>query len=280
MIYVSACNNSTNGILRETKQSDEIEILSNHSLHTDADKAAPVSATLNDTRYRTVMNVLLDLDGTLTDPREGILACLRHALCSIGLHPPEDRELERFIGPPLQDSLASLLGPKNKDQVNDAIAFYRERFSTKGMFENAVYPGIREALVQLRDRGATLYVATSKPNIFAGRIIEYFGLGGFFRSIYGSELDGTRSNKIELIAHVLKAESLPREATVMVGDRAHDVAGARANGVRPIGALWGYGSREELTAAGAQVLCKQPSMLVEAVLFNTGVQPTLGEDTK
>lgn len=220
------------------------------------------------------MNVLLDLDGTLTNPREGILACLRHALHSIGFEPPGDRELERFIGPPLQDSLASLLDPKNKEQVSEAIAFYRERFVTTGMFENTVYPGIREALFTLRDRGATLYVATSKPHVFAERIIEHFGLSGFFRSIYGAELDGTRSNKIELIAHLLQAESLPREATVMVGDRSHDVTGAVANGVRPIGVLWGFGSREELAAAGAKVLCEQPAMLVEAVSFSLGVQPT------
>ena len=220
------------------------------------------------------MNVLLDLDGTLTDPREGIVACLRHALCSIGIQPPEDRELERFIGPPLQESLALLLDPRNKQQVGKAIALYRERFLTKGMFENAVYPGIREALHHLRDRGATLYVATSKPQVFAERTIEHFGLGGLFRSVHGSELDGTRSNKAELIAHLLNAESLTREATVMVGDRSHDVAGAMANGVCPIGALWGYGSREELTAAGAKVLCEHPSMLVDAVPFDPGLQST------
>jgi phosphoglycolate phosphatase len=136
------------------------------------------------------------------------------------------------------------------------------------LFENAVYPGIRDALVQLRDRGATLYVATSKPNIFAGCIINYFGLGGFFRSIYGSELDGTRSNKIELIAHLLKAESLSPEATVMVGDRALDIIGAKANGVRPIGALWEYGSCEELIAAGARVLCRNHRCLLKRCHLN------------
>jgi phosphoglycolate phosphatase len=211
------------------------------------------------------MNVLLDLDGTLTDPREGILSCLRHALSSVGFHPPDDHALERLIGPPLQESLALLLGTENRARVSEALALYRERFSAKGIFENTIYPGIREALAEVRDRGATLYIATSKPTVFAERIVEHFGLGCHFRAIYGSELDGTRSNKVELIAHVLNAESPPRQVTVMVGDRGDDMVGATSNRVHPIGALWGYGSREELAAAGARALCHQPSMLAQDV---------------
>ena len=211
------------------------------------------------------MNVLIDLDGTLTDPREGILACRKHALSAIGHSLPADRELERFIGPPLQDNLAALLGSDNAGRVGDAIASYRTRFAATGMYENTVYPGIREALGELRERGAAFYVATSKPGVFAERIIRHFDLDGCFRAIYGSELDGTRSHKTELIAHILHAQSLPRETTVMVGDRAQDIAGATANGVLAIGALWGYGSRDELVAAGAEVLCAEPALLVETV---------------
>ena len=184
--------------------------------------------------------------------------------------PPADRELERFIGPPLHETFAALLGPGGGHRVNEAITHYRERFASTGMFENAVYPGIREALAQLRDAGATLYVATSKPGKFAVPIIEHFDLADFFHSIHGSELDGTRSNKGELIAHLLKTESLPPGATTMVGDRMHDVVGARANGVLTVGVLWGYGSHEELAAAGADVLCPEPSMLAQSVLMTRG----------
>lgn len=220
------------------------------------------------TQLRAVVNVVLDLDGTLTDPKEGILACVKYALRAVGSEIPADGELEGFIGPPLQDSFTTLLGPNDQSRLNDAIALYRERFLSKGMFENAVYPGIRDVLIGLRELGVSLHVATSKPLVFAERIVEHFDLRGFFSSVHGSELDGARSNKSELIAYLLKVESLPAPATIMVGDRAHDVVGAKANGVLAIGALWGYGSREELVSAGAELLCEQPSMLVETVSFN------------
>jgi phosphoglycolate phosphatase len=211
------------------------------------------------------MSILIDLDGTLTDPRVGIVACLKYAIESMGLTPPGDRELERFIGPPLQESLASLPGIDSAEQVTRAVAFYRERFGETGMYENTVCPDIPQTLEQLTSRGATLYVATSKPTIYAARIIEHFGLSRYFRRVYGSELDGTRSNKAELIAHLLRAESLPAASAVMIGDRSHDMVGARANNVFAIGVLWGYGSREELLGAGAAVLCERPALLPEAV---------------
>lgn len=171
------------------------------------------------------MNVLLDLDGSLTDPKEGVVPCIKFALASLGEELPDEPELERFIGPPLHLGFAALGAD-----------------------------------------GATLFVATSKPTVFAERIIEHFGPGRFMRAIHGSELDGTRSDKAKLIAHILKAERpLPSE-TAMVGDREHDMAGAKANGVFAVGALWGYGSRQELPAAGASVICEGPSHLRDALL--------------
>jgi phosphoglycolate phosphatase len=211
------------------------------------------------------MNILFDLDGTLTDPRVGIVACLKYAIESMGQVPPGDRELARFIGPPLQVSLASLAGIDNEEKVTRAVAFYRERFAETGMYENTVYPDIPQTLDALIARGATLYVATSKPTVYAARIVEHFGLSGYFRGVYGSELDGTRSNKAELIAHLLQTESMSGASAVMIGDRSHDMAGAKANGVFAVGVLWGYGSREELLAAGAAALCERPAKLVEAV---------------
>jgi len=133
------------------------------------------------------------------------------------------------------------------------------------MFENAVYDGIPSALEQLSSRSVDLYVATSKPLVYAQRILEHFGLAGYFRGFFGSELDGTRSNKGELIAHLLSVSGLRAEQTVMVGDRRHDIAGALQNHVFPVGVLWGYGSRKELTDAGARMLLHQPAALSQLV---------------
>jgi len=211
------------------------------------------------------MNVLFDLDGTLTNPREGILACFKYALNALQVESPADRTLEGLIGPPLRESFTALLGVDDEARIDRAISLYRERFSLKGLYENALYPGISEALVLLREMGCTLFVATSKPHVFAQRIIDYFKLGEFFRAVHGSELDGSNADKTKLIAHVLRAESLTPTETIMIGDRAHDVVGAKVNSVVPIGVLWGYGSRQELATAGADLLCEEPQMLVEAV---------------
>jgi len=210
------------------------------------------------------MNILFDLDGTLTDPREGIVGCIRHALCELGRACPPDRELERFIGPPLQESFFGLLSADSA-KVAAAMRLYRERFAATGMFENVVYPEMETALAALKDRGAALYVATSKPAVFAERILEHFGLARYFEAIHGSELDGTRADKGELIAHVLGMHGMAAAEACMVGDRRHDMQGAAANGLRAVGVLWGYGSRDELLAAGATVLCERPAGLPVAL---------------
>jgi len=208
------------------------------------------------------MNILFDLDdGTLTDPKQGIIGCLRYALESLGANAPAAQALERLIGPPLSESFAHLLGPGDNDRVEQAVRLYRERFTAKGMFENSVYPGIVDALAELRDYGVQLFVATSKPRGFAERIVEHFELGRFFSNVYGSELSGANADKKDLLGHVLRAESLPPANTVMVGDRSYDILGARANSLFSVGVLWGYGSREELVAAGAGALCDAPNAL-------------------
>lgn len=174
---------------------------------------------------------------------------------------PDEAEIVRHIGPPLHESFAFLLATDDPARIAAAIGSYRERFSSTGMFENAVYPEIPQSLEALRELGAILFVATSKPRVFAERIINHFRLGQHFKGIYGSELDGDRSDKRELIAHIVKAESLSPRSTIMIGDRSHDVLGAKWNGVASIGALWGYGSREELSNAGATALCERPGGL-------------------
>jgi phosphoglycolate phosphatase len=206
------------------------------------------------------VNILFDLDGTLTDPREGIVACIRHSLSILGEPSPLDADLERFIGPPLRDTFTGLLSGDG-GRVEAAISAYRDRFTSLGMFENAVYPGIPQVLEVLGSLGARLYVATSKPEVFAERILSHFDLARHFDGVFGSELSGALSDKGELIAHILTTARLSCVDTVMVGDREHDVRGAQRNHVRAVGVLWGYGSREELVAAGAERLFEQPPHL-------------------
>ena len=214
-------------------------------------------------RRRPDVNLFFDLDGTLTDPRQGILACFRYALNALGVESPPDRDLEPLIGPPLRESFSALL--PEEALVERAVALYRERFAAKGMFENRVYPGIAGALEQLHQSGARLFVATAKPGMFADRILEYFALRRWFHAVYGSELDGRNAHKRDLLAHLLEAESLSRAGAVMIGDRADDVLAAKANGIFSVGVLWGFGSREELAGAGADLLCTTPGKLVESL---------------
>lgn len=200
-------------------------------------------------------NLLFDLDGTLTDPSDGITRCYIHALRALGREPPKAAELERHIGPPMRTVLAELLGTQDTDEVETGVRIYRERFSTVGLFENTPYPGIAEALAQLRSRGYRLYVCTSKPEVYAVRILEHFQMADYFQHIYGCELDGARGEKTELLAYLLERESIEPSRAVMIGDRLHDVRAAKANGVRSVGVLYGFGSAAELERAGADVLC-------------------------
>ncbi len=201
--------------------------------------------------------ILFDLDGTLTDPVVGIAASLRHALVALGRPAPDD--LTWCIGPPLQESLRALLG--DEGPVDEAVTLYRERYGEIGLFENAVYPGIEEVLRGLRGEGRRLFVATSKLAIYARRILAHFALDGYFETIYGAELDGTRSDKSALIAWILEREGLAAASVVMVGDRSHDMVGARNNRVATVGVLFGYGTRAELEAAGADALAERPGDL-------------------
>lgn len=213
------------------------------------------------------MNILLDLDGTLTDPRVGIVESMKFALSRLDEACPPDDELARFIGPPLHSSFGVILG-HGSPRISMAIDLYRQRYSEKGIFENHVYPDVPAALEALGTLGAVLIVATSKPQAFAERIVEHFGFGKHIRAIYGSAFDGTRSDKTELISHVLKTQGISPESTTMIGDRSYDMVGAKAHGVFGVGALWGYGSREELLAAGASALCDAPAHICDVLSSN------------
>ena len=209
------------------------------------------------------MNLLFDLDGTLTDPKQGIVGCIKFALERLDRDPDAYHNLERFIGPPLLDSFHQLLG--NAKEAEAALKLYRERFSSIGLYENEVYEGIENSLVELAANGCQMMVATSKPKVFASKIIDHFNLDAYFDFVYGSELDGQLSDKADLIAFILAKEELDVADTLMIGDRLHDIDGARANDVRSIGVLWGYGSHDELSGAGADVICDSPSQLIECI---------------
>jgi phosphoglycolate phosphatase len=211
------------------------------------------------------MNILFDLDGTLTDSFEGITKCIAHALTKLGRPTPPPESLGWCIGPPLKKSFTRLLDSQDDAMAEQALALYRERFGSVGLFENELYEDIPQVLETLKNTGYDLYVATSKPGVYAKRIIQHFGLDKFFKGIHGSELDGTRTDKTSLIAHVLEMESLSADATVMVGDREHDMIGAKANGVPCLGVLWGYGTREELEASGAYACINRPGELIGMV---------------
>ena len=205
------------------------------------------------------MYVFFDLDGTLTDPKEGIVACLQYALSSLAIDIDDSIKLETFIGPPLRDTFRLLC--KEDSLVEKAVDLYRERFATTGIFENRLYDGIDECLEDLVGKVRHIYVVTSKPTVYAERIVEYFHLGDHFKHVYGSNLDGSLGDKTELLAHVLRSEGIEPQDAVMIGDRKHDVIGAKNHGIRSIGVLWGYGSEQELVEAGADSVCDNPDQL-------------------
>ena len=197
-------------------------------------------------------HVYFDLDGTLTDPYEGITKCILYALDELGFPHPDDDYLYSCIGPPLWDTFPELVG---QDLTRKAVDLYRERFMDVGWKENKPYDGIVDALEAVAGNGHLMFVATAKPHMHAARIVDHFGMGEFFATVYGSELDGTRGTKTELLEFAINRN--PGGARhVMVGDRKHDLIGAVANKMTPIGVAYGYGSVEELTAAGATAIAK------------------------
>lgn len=195
-------------------------------------------------RYKTL---LFDLDGTLTDPREGITRCVQYALARQHIEVADRGALECFIGPPLKSAFMRYYG-MDEAAAQQAVADYRERFVRRGMYENQVYDGMRDLLWALKSDRRRLFVATSKPWLFAGQIIDHFELARYFCRVYGSELDGRRSEKHALIAYLMREERLQPADVLMIGDRKYDLHGARHNGIANAAVGYGYGSRDELEA--------------------------------
>ena len=213
----------------------------------------------------------LDLDGTLIDPFEGITLSLQHALDAVGAEVPAAEELAWCIGPPIKESLSALLGPGA--DIDAALDAYRVRFAEHGVFEAEVYDGVGEMLVALRETGAGLWIATSKPRPFAETIVDHFGISAYVDGVFGSEFDGTLSDKPSLLAHALDETGALPGRSVMLGDRKFDVEGARANDIASIGALWGYGEDRELHLAEADALAGEPGEVAEIALDLLGEAP-------
>lgn len=209
----------------------------------------------------TVADVLLDLDGTLTDNFVGISRSIEHALRALDAPVPESATLRSCVGPPLRASFRRLLATEDPERIEQAIALYRERYSVHGWQENTPYEDIGAMLDQLVAAGRRLWVCTSKPAVFARRIVEHFGFSGRIRAVYGPELGGVHDDKVSLLRHLLQREAIAPSRCAMIGDRHHDIDAARENGALALGVLWGYGSREELEAAGARAVFSTPAQI-------------------
>ena len=211
-------------------------------------------------------NILFDLDGTLTDPVEGITRCIQYALDRLGTAMPLSDQLTWCVGPPLRASFSQLLNTTDETILDQALVYYRKRFSEKGMFENVPYPGVVSALGGLRKAGFNLFLATSKPRVFAQQILDHFKMTPYFNRVYGSELDGRLSDKGALIAHIIHEESLDPTATLMIGDRVYDIEGGRVNNVMTAAVAYGYGTRDEINTANPDVVFESIADLTRTLL--------------
>lgn len=209
--------------------------------------------------------LLFDLDGTLTDPFEGITRSVEYALNAFGIEVEDRRVLAPFIGPPLVESLTERYGFTMENAVA-AVAKYREYFAVKGLYENELFEGIPELLSDCRKAGYKISMATSKPTHYARIIAEHFDIARYFDAIHGSSLDGTRITKSSVVAEVVAEEHLDPTRALMIGDRRHDVEGAGEHGIRTVGVLYGYGSREEHEAAGAAYIVNDLDELRELLI--------------
>lgn len=205
--------------------------------------------------------ILFDLDGTVTDPMIGITKSVQYALRKFNIEVENLNDLCKFIGPPLKDSFMNFYGFNEEDALK-AITFFREYFSVNGLYENTVYENFEDMLIALKEQNKSLIIATSKPTVFAEKILEHFNLKKYFDFIAGSNLDNTRTKKADVISYALEQQGLTETSEIiMIGDREHDVIGAKALGIESIGVLHGYGSYEELSNSGANYIVKDVNEL-------------------
>lgn len=210
--------------------------------------------------------ILFDLDGTLTDPKLGITKSIQYALKAFQIDEPDLDSLCKYIGPPLRESFHSFHG-FDEAKAEEAVVKYREYFSVTGLYENEVYEGIEEMLDRLKKAGKTLMIATSKPEEFARKILQYFKLENYFTDICGATMDSSRSSKEAVIRYALDKNRITDfPAVIMIGDRLHDIEGAKSVGITSMGVLFGYGSREELETAGADYIAETVEDITQILL--------------
>ncbi len=206
------------------------------------------------------LNIIFDLDGTLTDSAPGVTRSVQYALNKFAIEAETD-QLEAFVGPPLQQSFQKLYGFSEEDAVK-AVSYYREYYSRIGIYENRLYSGIRPLLQNLKSGSKKLYIATSKPTVFAEKVLAHFEVDYFFSIIAGSNLDGTRVNKAEILEYLIQQiNTMDLNKTVMVGDRKYDIIGAHVSNLDSIAVTYGYGSREELSAEAPTIIINSVSEL-------------------
>jgi phosphoglycolate phosphatase len=215
-------------------------------------------------------SVLLDLDGTLIDSQPGILASCMAAVRALGHEPNEIRDIQRIIGPPLEEIMQFLLQPYGDDRIGEAVLAFRQHYGEIGLLGSELYPGIGVSLKSMQQAGLRIYLATSKRAVFARRILDHLELAPYFDGIHGSVPSGELDHKPELLAHILSEHGISPERSLMVGDRRYDISGAHAVGMRGLGVLWGYGTRDELETAGADQLVESTADLARTVLSMVG----------
>ena len=221
------------------------------------------------------MHIFFDLDGTLTDSSPGIIRCVNHALIQLGHGTVSDDRLRGMIGSPLRHIFADALSCEDEATVDRAVVAYRVRFNAVGVFENALYPGVADALSQLCRSGHALQIVTAKPAPAARRVVSHFGIAGFFRAVHGPQLSARDCDKAALVSSALQVAGGDPCAAMMVGDRAVDMIAARQNGVRAVAAAWGYGSCDELVSARPEYTAETMTDVVRWVNWScAGVAPT------
>lgn len=209
--------------------------------------------------------ILFDLDGTLTNSKEGITKSVKYALNKFNIPVTDLDSLEKFIGPPLKDSFMEYYN-FDENKAEEAVKYYREYFSKKGLFENEVYTGIETMLSKLKEADLHLIVATSKPTVFSEKILDHFNLTRFFNAVVGSTLDGSRSKKSDVIKFALEENKINPSEALMVGDREHDIIGAAKNSLASMGVTYGFGSHDELEKAGAAYIVDTVNELTEKII--------------
>ena len=211
-------------------------------------------------------SVLFDLDGTLTNPQVAITTSMAHALGAVGAPVPPIGELVWCIGPPLRQNFGRLLGPDGAHLVEPAAQAYLSRYAIEGVRETTEYPDIDAMLYRIREAGSTLYLATTKFVDHAEEVLIAFSLRQYFEGVFGARHDGTLGDKRHLLRHIIETTGIDPARSVMIGDREHDIVGAKANGIFSIGVTYGFGSREELVNAGADAICDSPEAILEMIL--------------